>query len=320
MSPLGSWFAGELPDAAIEMASDRVSAAVVVYRDRRPVVAAHATEPLGSGVIVPSFTGTNVVDRAAAVDALRRLIDRLPSRPRRVALVLPDSAAKVSLVRFDHVPARRDDLDQLVRWQIRKALPFPIEDAVVTHTPGLSVGDGGRDYIAVAARRSIVSEYEQLCEEIGAQPGIVDLATLSLINLFLAAGAAPPDDWLLVHVRADSTSIVIMRGMDVVFYRNRAEGEHDTLGELVYQTTMYYQDRLSGGGFSRVLVAGIGRHASAVDAVRRSVEEHLGLSVELVEPTKIAALADRIAASADLLDVLGPLVGISMRTVAGAAA
>ena len=32
--------------------------------------------------------------------------------------------------------ARREDLDQLVRWQIKKASPFPLEEALVTSTPG----------------------------------------------------------------------------------------------------------------------------------------------------------------------------------------
>ena len=46
--------------------------------------------------------------------------------------------------------------------------------------------------------------------------------------MFLAS-TFPPGDWLLVHVRVDSTSIAIMRGSDVIFYRNRSEGEAETL-------------------------------------------------------------------------------------------
>lgn len=320
MSLLGSWLASPPPDAAIEMAPERMSAAVITFRDGKPGVAAHATEPLPPGVIVPSFTGVNITDRAAAAAAMGRLLERLPSRPKRVALVLPDSAAKVSLVRFDQIPSRRDDLDQLVRWQVRKSLPFSADEAAVTYTPGLVIGEQGREYLVVVARRGVVSEYEGLCSAAGLHAGLVDLATLSLLNMFLAARSAPAGDWLLVHVRADSASIAIMRGEDVVFYRNRAEGEQESLGDLVHQTTMYYQDRLAGSGFSRVLVSGVGRHAGAVESVKRSVQEHLGLAVVPVEPAKIAALTDRISVSVDVMDVLGPLIGISMRTADGAAA
>lgn len=320
MSLFGSWLTTRSLDAAIDVTSERMSAAVVASRDGKVAVTAHASEPLPPGVVVPSFTGANIADPRAAAAALKRLVDRLPARPKRVALVLPDSAAKVSLVRFDQIPPRRDDLDQLVRWQVRKSLPFPAEEAAMTYTPGLSVGERGREYLVVAARCSVVGEYEALCDQIGAHAGLIDLATLSLLNMFLASRTAPAGDWLLVHVRSDSTSIAIMRGQDVVFYRNRAEGEQDSLGDLVHQTTMYYQDRLSGAGFSRVLVGGVGRHPDAVDAVKRSVEEHLGLAVESVDPTKMAALTDRISASADLMDILGPLVGISIRQMTRAAA
>ena len=58
--------------------------------------------------------------------AVGRLLERV-GRARRVGLVLPDPVARVSLIRFEQVPPRAHDLDQLIRWQVRKAAPFPIE-------------------------------------------------------------------------------------------------------------------------------------------------------------------------------------------------
>ena len=58
-------------------------------------------------------------------------------RPRRIGLIVPDPIAKVSLVRFEKVPARAQDLDQLIRWQVRKAAPFAIEDAQVSYVPSV---------------------------------------------------------------------------------------------------------------------------------------------------------------------------------------
>src|SRR5207244_11873482 len=47
------------PSVAVELASHRVSAAVLELRGGRPVVAAHATEPLPEGALVPSLTAEN---------------------------------------------------------------------------------------------------------------------------------------------------------------------------------------------------------------------------------------------------------------------
>jgi Tfp pilus assembly PilM family ATPase len=227
--------------------------------------------------------------------------------------VIPDTAVKVSLIRFEHIPPRRDDLEQLVRWQVRKSAPFPIEEASVSYTASARGTDGSREFAVVVARENVIREYESLCESVGSYAGLVDAATLSLLNLFFAASETPGGDWLLVHVRPEYTSIAIARDAELIFYRNRAEGDEATLPDLVHQTAMYYEDRLAGQGFARVLLAGRGGNADAMEAARFSLQERLGVDVEAVDPTRAAALTDRITASPDLMDALGPLVGMALR-------
>ena len=313
MSLFSSWIASPPPDAAIEIAADRVAVAVVGERSGGLVVQSYASEALPAGAVVPSLTASDVHNRAAVVSALRAALDRAGARPRRVALVIPDLAAKVSLVRFDTVPARREDLDQFVRWQVKKASPFPIEEALVTYSPGVRGSGGAAEFLVVAARRDAIAEYEAVCDELKIYAGLVDLATLSVVNLFLGGPEVPSGDWLLVHLRPDYTSIVIMRGEHVIFFRNRPEGDEASMADLVHQTAMYYQDRLSGQRFSRVLLGGSGR-VTGLEEARRSLEDRLGASVEPVDPTRFAALTDRISVTPDLMDVLGPLVGMAVRT------
>jgi Tfp pilus assembly PilM family ATPase len=307
-----SWLASPPPDAAVEISAERVSVATLAPRGGSLVVQAYASEPLPPDAVMPSLTGRNVANAGATAIALKTACDRAGVRPKRVGLVIPDVAARVSIVRFDKVPPRAEDLDQLVRWQLRKAAPFPVEDACVTYSPGLRGADG-TDYIAVMARRAVVEEYEGICAAVGAHAGLVDLATLSVLNLFGSAAPAT-GDWLIVHMRPTYTSLAVLRGEHVIFYRNRPEDEEDSLADLVHQTTMYYEDRLSGEGFARVLLGGVGRVVGAVDLARASLEERLGVRVEPIDPTQTAALTDRIAAPADVMDLLAPLVGLLVRT------
>jgi len=314
MSLFASWLASPPPDAAIEIAPERVSIAVVGERSRRLVVEAYASEPLPPGAVVTSLTSPNIHNRTLVADALRTALEHAGVRPRRVALVIPDLAAKVSLVRFDTVPARREDLDQLVRWQVKKASPFPIEEAVVTWTPAGRNADGSAEFLVVTARRDIVAEYEAVCEQTKMYAGLVDLSTLSIVNLILGGRDVPQVDWLVVHLRPDYTSIVIMRGEHVIFFRNRPEGDQASIADLVHQSAMYYQDRLQGQRFARVFLGGSGRAGGAVDSARRNLEERLGVSVEAIDPSHTASFTDRISATPDLMDVLGPLVGMAFRT------
>lgn len=314
MSAISSWLASPPPDAAVEISRERVSAAVISSRGNEPVVQAYASDPLRSGVVVPSLTSSNIVDQAAVATAVGNVLSQLGTRPRRVALIIPDLAAKVSLIRFDQVPARDEDLEQLVRWQLRKSAPFAVEDACVTYTRGARGSDGGTEFLVLMARRDIIREYEAVCDAAGVYAGLVDLATLSILNLCIATREVVSGDWLTVHIRPDYVSIAIMRGEQVIFYRNRPEGEGETLADLVHQTAMYYEDRLTGSRFARVLLSGSGRATDGVDVARKSLEQRLGVPVELIDPTRVAALTDRARPTADTMDVLAPLVGMLLRT------
>ena len=304
------------PGVAVEIAAHHVSAAGLEIRGGRPTVVAHATEPLPDGAVVPSLTAHNVRDRAPLVAALGRVLDRV-GRPRRIGLIVADPVAKVSLVRFEHVPPRAQELDQLIRWQVRKAAPFPIEEAQVSHVRGASAADG-QEFIVTLARRDVVQgDAKRLCAAAGAQAGIVDISTFNVINAALAGAVAPPADWLLVNVAWDYASIAILRGVDLVFFRSRAADTEGTLADLVHQTAMYYEDRLQGAGFGRVMLCGASTagstQAADVDQVRRSLETRLGVGVETVDARAAATLTDRITASPSLLDALAPLVGLLLR-------
>jgi type IV pilus assembly protein PilM len=314
MSLIASWLASPPPDAAIAIAPESVSIAMLGSRGAQPMLQGYAIEPLPPGAVSASLTAHNITDRAAVVAAVRTAIERLGVRPRRVALIIPDPAARVALVRFDRIPARREDLEQLVRWQMKKAAPFPLDDACMSYSGAARNADGSGEFVVVLARRETIREYESVCDEAGVYAGLVDLSTLSIVNLCLASAEAPSGDWLIVHIRPDYTSLAILRGEHVIFFRTRQEESDESLADLVHQASMYYQDRLSGQGFSRVVLGGVERAPGALEAARRSVEERLGLPVEPLDPTRAAALTDRISSSPELLAVLAPLVGMLLRT------
>ena len=303
------------PAVAVEIASGRVSAASLEWRGDHPVVAAHASEPLAEGALVPSLTAPNAHDRAAVLGALGRVLERM-GRPRRIGLIIPDVVARVSLVRFEQVPPKVQDLDQLVRWQVRKSAPFAIEDAQISYVPGIRADDG-QEFIVTLAKRDVVQEYEQLCGEAGAHAGLIDLSTLNVINAVLAGSGAPSADWLLVNIAADYNTIALLRGPHLISFRNRATEADGTLTDLVHQTAMYYEDRLKGAGFSRVILAGAAAAAASqsgdIDPIRRSLEDRLKTPVETLDPRTAAALTDRITAAPALLDALTPLVGLLLR-------
>jgi type IV pilus assembly protein PilM len=177
-------------------------------------------------------------------------------RPRRVGIVLPDTVAKVSLIRFDKLPNRAADLEHLIEWQVRKAAPFHLEDAQLAHAPGAKIGEEGREFVVTVARRDIIEEYERACTDVGAHAGLVDLATFNLVNAVLASSRDPiAGDWLLVHWTTDYSTLALVRGADLISFRTRPNEGEEGLAEMVHQTAMYHEDRLGGGGIPRVILA-----------------------------------------------------------------
>lgn len=310
------------PTVAVELSATAVSAVAVSRRGSGWTVSAHASAPMPAGAVVPALNARNIHDPEGAGAALQRVFQELDLRPARIALLVPDPVAKVSLVRFDNVPSRADDLDQLIRFHVRKSAPFRIDDAQVTYAPGARLPEGGREYVVALARRDVIAEYEALSAAAGAHAGLVDLSSFNVINAVLASDTAPEGDWLLVHIRPDYSSVAILRGGDLLFFRNRSEEGEGSLTDLVHQTAMYYEDRLGGAGIERVILTGahsaardLVTRAAAIDpeTLRRHLEQRTRTRVDVLDPTGLMPLATRIMASPDLLDRIAPLVGVLSR-------
>jgi hypothetical protein len=115
-------------------------------------------------------------------------------------------------------------------------------------------------------------------------------------------------------VAPDYATLAIVRGRDLIFFRTRQLDTYSDLADLVHQTAMYHEDRLSGGRFARVFVSGASaRGGEAGDRARKALEDRLGVRVEPLDFRTAAAMVDRIGASAQLLDALAPAVGVVLR-------
>jgi Tfp pilus assembly PilM family ATPase len=299
------------PDVAVEIDRNHVAAARIAWRGGEAVITAHASEPLAPDMVVPGLAALNIPDVPAVSKVLARVFNQIGGKPTRVSLVVPDIVAKVSLLKLEKVPANASDLHEIVRWQVRKTAPFPIEQAVLSISPGARGADGGSEFVVALSRADVIHQYEQVCLMAGAHAGLVDLSSFGVINSVLSGSAVPAGDWLLVHVTDTYVTLAVVRDNALLFFRNRGE-EEGTIADLIHQTAMYYEDRLNGAGFARVLVAGAARLPDGADSVRR-LEDRLRVHVEAVDPRGAAALQDRIGAPAELLDVLSPLVGMLLR-------
>ncbi len=321
---MSTWLTPTTPTVAIEIASRRVTVAELTSATGRPAIAAYASEALPAGAVTPALIGANIPNPRIVSDALAKACERAGvGSLRRAALVVPDAIARVSLLSFDDVPARPADLDQLVRWQLRKSTPFPLEEARVDHLRASGQGNGAT-FAAIVARHDVLAQYEAIATAAGARAGIVDLASFNVMNAAMATGSARAEsradasagsgsDWLLICLAHEGTSIAILRGTELLFYRYRASMDGEPLSALVHQTAMYHEDRLGGSAFTRVFLCGAAATSGNTDGVRAEIAARLNVAAELVDVRQAADLRDRITATPDTLDALAAPVGVLIR-------
>ena len=199
-----------------------LSATRVIQR----TITGQATEPLPAGLVTPSLNAMNVHDHGGAGRGGQGGGRPDLAAARRVALVLPDTIAKVSLLRFEKVPPKAQDLEQLIKLADAEGGAVPRR--------GCAGGvDRGRPRPAAVASiwscsraRDIVESYERACDAAGVHAGIVDIASLNLVNAVARhRSRRRAGDWLLVHAAPDYATLVVVRDGRVIFFRNRpAEG------------------------------------------------------------------------------------------------
>lgn len=230
------------PRRACEIAPDGVFAArsTAVDAPLEAAVSIPFSSPLAAGLEAPVFS-----DRPAVLDALTRALDTMDENGRDWTLIVPDACVRVALLDFDVLPARPQEVLPLVRFRLRKMVPFDVDAAGVSYqiVSGASSATktGPVQVLAAAMAAEVREEFESLMREADREPGVLLPATL-------AALAAMPDSGsqLLVHTGLGSVTTAITRNGELMLLRRTEYSEADTseMVQAILVAAAYYEDVL----------------------------------------------------------------------------
>ena len=264
------------PPVAVEISPDHV--AVARWGSTRGDLEGVVVEALPAGAVMASPVETNVTQPDAVRAALRRAFGRIPSRGAPVALLVPDAVVRVFMLPFESLPRRAAEALPLLRWRLKKSVPFDVDETVVSWMRQ-AARDGSLEVVSAVARQRIVREYEEIVESLGAPAGVVLNSTLAALPLLEERGAT-----LLVRLSGRTLTSVIVHNTNMCVYRSTdipAEVnslEPQAVLDEVFPAVAYYQDnweapvdraRLSGFGdreeaFQGALASGLGIHAGSM--------------------------------------------------------
>ena len=114
------------PPAAVELSPEGVLAAALTGSGQAPV---YAFVPLPAGALVPHIGEPNIRAAETVSGAIHSALGEVSPRTRSVSLVLPDTAVRVFVLDFDSLPARVPDALSVLRFRLRKMVPFDVEHA-----------------------------------------------------------------------------------------------------------------------------------------------------------------------------------------------
>lgn len=287
-----------VPRLAVEIGRDRVVAA---RGGPQGSVQQAGGRPLAEGLVTPSAKRPNIADTEAVAAAIRELLAQpgLAVQPGEEAtLLVPDLTARIFVVDFDALPTRHEELEALVRFRLRKSLPFDPERAVIgcEVASGRRGGGAGR-VVAAVADRARLDEYEACVEASGVRAAVVVPSGLAC----LSAHPALEHGTLLVRAEPGSLVTAYCRRGRVEFYR--VMEIQSTVGfEDIAPSAAYYRDHWSD--------TEAGGHALFLVGLSTETSGRLRSALPWAEFRDLEVRADDgQAAAAQLLAVAGGLQG-----------
>ena len=231
---------GGRPPAAVELSSEGVLAAALPSAGQTAV---YAFVPLPGGALAPGIGEPNIRATETVVNAIKSALAQASPRSRAVTLVVPDTVVRVFVLDFDSLPAKPVEALPVLRFRLRKMVPFDVEHAGLSYQV-LSQSRTECRVLAAVLPAPILAEYEAVVRAAGFEPGAVlpsSLAALEAIDSMEAILAA--------NLSGVALTTSIANGQDLLLYRTLDLPADEALRLREVQrgiavAAAYYEDKL----------------------------------------------------------------------------
>jgi hypothetical protein len=225
--------------------------------------------PLAPGTISVSPLRDNILMPDELAVSVRSLA---PANVRRkdTALILPDYCARVAVLDFDSFPSDTKEQLALVRFRLKKSVPFDVESAAVGYW-AQNAGGGKLDVIAAVAPIEIIARYEAPFRAAGMNPGFVTTSALAMLALVEGREVT-------VVAKLSGKILTLMVLNAGILKLIRCIEFSDLIGDL-YSTFAYVEDQL-GVQAQLLLLCGFG---AETEERQRQFQKELGIPVEALQ-------------------------------------
>lgn len=219
--------------------------------------------PVKENVLNPELLSSHVAELEGGSTGKRR---------RELALILPDYCTRIAILDFDSFPKEPVEQQALVRFRMKKTVPFDMDAAAVSFQARKGSGKSTEVLVAAAAAE-IVSKYEAPFRVAGYVPGFVTTSMLAALDLL-------PKEGLQVCTKIDGQTMTVAvcqgRQPKLVRCMELESFEADEVMGVLYPTFAYAEDELKQRP-GRMFMCGFHR---LDPAVFESCQAEMGLKFE----------------------------------------
>lgn len=231
--------------------------------------------PLKPGVLDITPIKDNVLLPDELSAAVQEMAPPNANRKRRdVALILPDYCTRIAVLDFDGFPSDVKERNSLIRFRIKKSVPYDIESTALSFFVQPSEGKQC-DVVTVVAPLEVVSRYEAPFRAAGMNPGLVTTSSMAALNLVQETGIT-----VVAKVSGHVLTVMVLQEGNLKLVRCLEITAND-IAEIaadLYPTFVYIEDHI-GAKAEHLLLCGFGERS---EAARQQFRDELGIAVELV--------------------------------------
>jgi type IV pilus assembly protein PilM len=255
------------PSAAFEISEGGIAAARIAARTDVQFRA------LKQGTLSVSPLKENVTDPddfALAVKTLAATV--VPKKRRDVALILPDYSTRMAALDFDSFPYDPKEQLSLVRFRLKRTVPFDIDAAAVSYA-AQTAANKKVDVVAAVAPLEIVARYEAPFRTAGLLPGLVTTSAFAALEL-AADGALT----VMAKLAGRVLSLIVRRNGSVKLVRclELPSTDLEEVAAVLAPTFVFVEDNY-GERPQKLSLCGFGKRA---DSAERAFAAELDVETE----------------------------------------
>jgi hypothetical protein len=260
-NPLSKLINPRLPSTAVGFEKGQAEI-VQVERGRGNITRLRraATVELPESLIRPGFDEPNITDPLELKAALTELATSAGLlQQKRWSVAIPETSSRTLILTLETRPASSAELEEVLTWKMERGFGESLGELSISRER-LPPDSMGRDrYLVVAARTSILGEYENVLNSIGWRAGLILPRHIGEGQWLTRNGVQ--GDGLLLSSSDHGFTAVVFRGKQPLIIRT-VDCEPSECEDELFRLLLFYRDRRAGEAetsghlLSRMLVVG----------------------------------------------------------------